>query len=334
MNESSVAVLWDAENINPKTVKSLVDTVAEYASRYGRLSVAYAFGDWTRTALKGADDILARASFQLVHIPGARKNSADISMVTSGMELLFLYPHVSTYVLVTGDSDFRPLLTSMRRRGAATAIICDAKSASEDLLTLCDHYQDYRDLMLDEEGEDASDKESQAAASLTKEQAFALLSEAVGMMEQRGKTPTLGPVKIRLRLLNEEFDEGQLGYRSWKAFVLDARSRGYVDIENRETDLVLSVPRSRKTRSGELSEPFVTFVKTVHDGTKGQSGGDVPFPTVSNLLRQAGFDFRQYGYNKFKKLAEAAEKRGLVELSNRGLEWYIKLTSNGKRLAG
>lgn len=329
MSESSVAVLWDAENINPKTVKSLVDTVSEYASRYGRISVAYAFGDWTRPALKGADDILGRASFQLVHIPGARKNSADISMVTSGMELLFLYPHVSTYVLVTGDSDFRPLLTSMRRRGAATAIICDAKSASEDLLTLSDYYQDYRDLMLDDEGEDGGDKESQGEPALTKEQAFALLSEAVSMMEKRKKTPTLGPVKIRLRLLNEEFDEARLGYRSWKAFVLDARSHGYIDIETRETDLVLSVPKSRRTKASELSEPFYTFVQTVAEGSKGQD--DVPFPTVSNLLRQSGFDYRKYGYNKFKKLAEAAEKRGLVELNNRGLEWYIKLTNDGEK---
>ena len=86
MEHGSTAILWDVENVNTRSLKGLVDVVEEYAGKFGRLSVAYAFGDWTRRALKGADEILARSSFQLVHIPKGRKNSADISMVTSGME--------------------------------------------------------------------------------------------------------------------------------------------------------------------------------------------------------------------------------------------------------
>jgi hypothetical protein len=330
MSETSVAVLWDAENVNPKSLKSLVEAVLEFAGRFGRVSVAYAFGDWKRSRLTGADSVLAGESFQLMHVPAARKNSADISMVTSAMELLFLYPHVSTYVLVTGDSDFRPLLVSIRRRGAQTAVVCDARSASEDLLALADEYRDYRDLLADEETP-ATEAEEEGM-SLTREQAFQLLSEAVSMMRQNKKTPGLGPVKIRMKLLHEGFDESKLGYRSWKSFVQDAQKQGYVNVETKGSDLILALPKSRERGTERLAEPFHTFLETVVQcgGAENASDG-ISLAKVGNALNDRNFDYRKYGYKKLSKLAEAAGKRGLADTSNRNLEWTIKLTPEGAR---
>jgi len=325
----SVAILWDAENINPKSLKSLVDAVTEYADQFGRISVAYAFGDWTKGDLKHSDEVLARASFQLVQIPKGRKNSADISMVTSGMELLFLYPHVATYVLVTGDSDFRPLLVSMRRRGAETAIVCDAQSASEDLLALADHYTDYRDLLADDEDDQSPDQTNGEKTSITREQAFSLLVEAIAIMQQNKKTATLGPTKIRLKLLNDSFDERDLGYRSWKGFVLDAKDKGYIDIESRESDLVLSLRQtSRQDREG-LAAPFTAFLVAIRDAAGKDPRREVSFASVGKLLKEQDVDYRKFGYKSLKTLAKAAEKRGLVEISYRNLEPYVNLTAAG-----
>jgi hypothetical protein len=265
-----------------------------------------------------------------MHVPAARKNSADISMVTSAMELLFLYPHVSTYVLVTGDSDFRPLLVSIRRRGAQTAVVCDARSASEDLLALADEYRDYRDLLADEETP-ATEAEEEGM-SLTREQAFQLLSEAVSMMRQNKKTPGLGPVKIRMKLLHEGFDESKLGYRSWKSFVQDAQKQGYVNVETKGSDLILALPKSRERGTERLAEPFHTFLETVVQcgGAENASDG-ISLAKVGNALNDRNFDYRKYGYKKLSKLAEAAGKRGLADTSNRNLEWTIKLTPEGAR---
>lgn len=333
MENGSTAILWDVENVNTRSLKGLVDVVEEYAGKFGRLSVAYAFGDWTRRTLNGADEILARSSFQLVHIPKGRKNSADISMVTSGMELLFLYPHVTTYILVTGDSDFRPLLMNMRRRGAQTAIICDAKSASEDLLELADYYQDYRDLLREDEEMDSTTAEEDdygEEAKLTKEQAFSLLSEAVAIMRQNGKTTSLGPTKIRMRLLNENFNERDFGFSSWKQFVLAAKDRGFVKVETKDSDMVLSVPEESKKRGESLSEPIAGFVDAVAKASGHGAEEGVPFAVVGKELKSQRINYRRYGYKNFKRLAEAAEKRGLVELWNRDLEWFIRLTKKGE----
>lgn len=330
MSEQSVAVLWDAENVNPKSLKSLVEAVLEFANRFGRVSVAYAFGDWKRSRLTGADSVLAGESFQLMHVPAARKNSADISMVTSAMELLFLYPHVQTYVLVTGDSDFRPLLVSIRRRGAQTAVVCDARSASEDLLALADEYRDYRDLLADEETPSAESEED--TTSLSKEQAFQLLSEATAMMRQNRKTPGLGPVKIRMKLLHEGFDESKLGYRSWKSFVQDAQKEGFVTVETKGSDLILALPKSKERSAERLAEPFHTFLETVKQCGGGEDASDgIALARVGNALNDRNFDYRKHGYKKLSKLAEAAGKRGLADTSNRNLEWTIKLTDEGAR---
>lgn len=336
--EESVAILWDVENVAPNATPQMVSIINDFASRHGRVSVSFAFADWSKRNWKGADSELAQQSFQLIHVPRARKNSSDISMVTHAMELLFLYPHISTYVLVTGDSDFRPLIVSIRRRGATSIVLCDSKNASEDLLALADTFQDYRDLLADDDADVEDDSEDQrprrergaakgAGASeseLTKERAFALLAETIAMMKESGKTPTLGPVKIRMKLLNEDFDEGKLGYKSWKSFVLAARDRGDVEVSPRDNDLVVDLPASSKKERFEFSEPFATLRKVVDDEAKRAKDGRVPFAAVSKEMKNRKIDFHEFGYSKFKKFAEAAEKRGIIEVVREGLDLYAR----------
>lgn len=365
--DNNVAILWDVENVAPNATPQMVSIINSFAARHGRLSVSFAFADWSRRNWKGSDASLAQQSFQLIHIPRARKNSSDISMVTHAMELLFLYPHISTYVLVTGDTDFRPLIVAIRRRGARSIVLCDSKNASEDLLALADTFQDYRDLLTEDDadieddaeeprtrktgggqsgGSSKADSSTVAAGAdaqgghngtggpynsgdaegseLSRERAFYLLAETVAMMKEKNKTPTLGPVKIRLRLLNENFDEAKLGYKSWKSFVLAARDKGYVAISPRDNDLVLDIPESSSTRKFEFAEPFATLRSVVDDMSRKSDGKPVPFATISKEMKHRNTDFRTYGYTRFKKLAEAAEKRGIIEVVREGLDLYAK----------
>ncbi len=326
-NDSNVAILWDVENVAPNAAAQMVSSIMDFAGRHGRVSVSFAFADWTRKNWKGSDGELAKQSFQLVHIPRGRKNSSDISMVTHAMELLFLYPHISTYILVTGDTDFRPLVVSIRRRGARSIVLCDSKNASEDLLALADSFQDYRDLVLDDSADDGDEGgvENGGEVPVTRDRAFGLLAETVQMMRQQKKTPTLGPAKIRLKLLNESFDEAKLGYRSWKAFVLDARDHGYVSIVPRDNDLVLTLSDSSRNTRFDHNEPFATL-RSVVAQMSGKDGRPVPFAAISKAMKERNVDYRAFGYTRFKKLAEAAEKRGIIELKNEGMDWYARLS--------
>lgn len=327
MNQDNVAILWDAENVQPTLAPTMASTIVDFARGHGHVSVQMAFADWTRRNLKRADALLARESFQLIHVPSSTKNSADISMVTHAIETLFLYPHISTYLLVTGDSDFRPLLQAIRRRGAKSIVICNAKNANEELLALSDMYMDYRDLF----NEDADDSHHQEApkpqpAALAKKRAFEQLAEAVSLMKQDRKRTSLGAVKIRVKLLNENFNEATLGFPSWKSFVIAARDAGFVEVTERDSDLYLQVPERGPGVALEIPEPFATLRRVVAELGGGKERRPVPFSTINNALISRKCDYQNYGFGRFKKLAEAAEKRGVIELSNKGLEWFARIS--------
>ena len=156
--KESIAILWDIENVTPSSNTGFVTGLLEYAGENGRISVARAYGDWTKRELKGISQVLAQNSFEMMHVPMSRKDSADITLITNTIEIMYQYPHIKKIILVTGDADFRPLLQAMRKHGIETTIICDAKSASEDLLLLADAYKDYREL-IPVPGEDEDDEE-------------------------------------------------------------------------------------------------------------------------------------------------------------------------------
>lgn len=325
MIQDNVAILWDAENVQPTLAPTMASTIVDFARGHGHVSVQMAFAEWTRRSLKRADALLARESFQLIHVPSSTKNSADISMVTHAIETLFLYPHISTYVLVTGDSDFRPLLQAIRRRGARSIVICNATNANEELLALSDMYMDYRDLF----NEDAVDSHQEQTpkpqpAALAKKRAFEQLAEAVSLMKQDRKRTSLGAVKIRVKLLNENFDEAALGFPSWKSFVIAARDAGFVEVIDRDSDLYLELPE-RRSKTAEIPEPFATLRRVVAELGGGKERRPVPFSTINNALISRKCDYQDYGFSRSKKLAEAAEKRGVIELSNKGLEWFARI---------
>ena len=329
MENSSIAILWDIENVTPSTDSLFVRGLLDYAAELGRLSIARAYGDWTRSGIRHTAAILADNSFEMIHVPKSKKNSADVTLSTQAVELVYQYPHIKKLVLVTGDADFRPLLQSIRKQNIESIVICDSKSASEDLLLLADEYKDFRDIIPDSdaiEGDDVSSKSS----DFTYNEALSLLREAIAYMAGKHRITSLGAVKVRMKLLNESFDEEKLGFRTWKAFVLKAKADNAVSTRVEKSDLILDLPDEKN----ELPEIIGDFLREIGTGVKGQDPNSeawLPLATVSNHLRERGIDYKQHGYNRFKKLAAAIEKRGLIELQTDGAQYRVRATDDGLR---
>ncbi|MBN2049836.1 MAG: NYN domain-containing protein [Spirochaetales bacterium] len=328
--DDSVAILWDIENVTPRSDSLFVNGLIEYADGLGKISIATAYGDWTKPSIKKTADALAENSFELIHVPKSKKNSTDIMLSTHAVELIHQYPHIRILILVAGDADFRPLLLSLRKHGLIINIICDAQSASEDLLVLADDYKDYRDLIPDaDEDDNLPSRDVKTGFSL--EDAFSLLREAISIMAAQKKTTTMGAVKVRMKLLNENFDEGRLGFKTWKKFVLKAAEEGHITIDQTEKDFLLSLKGVQDAGAYEesLPEGIRELLRSISAVSAVKKTAWVTFSAVSNHLIERDVDTKKLGYNKFKKLIQAAEKRNLVETKNINERWSVRMKNSG-----
>jgi hypothetical protein len=303
----NIGILWDIENVTPPSGTDYIRSVIDVVSKDGDLSYAMAFGDWTRANIKDIAPELATNNFELIHIPRSGKNSADMSLVAHGVELIFQYPHIGRFVLISGDADFRPLLMTQKKHGKETWVICDVKKVSEELLKMADCYLDYREVIkrMDAPEEDDSG-ETDGGNELDRQGAFELFKETIALMLKEKARPSSSAVKMRMQLLNDEFDEKKLGYRNWSQFLKDAKPEANVAFENGAFKFV--------------AEPGSTVPRVFRELLSALPDREwVPFARIGQEI-----NFKNSGYSKFMALALDAEKRGYVDTKNKDTIWSIR----------
>lgn len=349
-----VAILWDIENVTPSANSQFVDGLIEYAEQLGKLTVCRVYGDWTKNNLGRLSRMLSENGFELIHIPVARKNSADISLITNAVELIYQYPHISKIVLITGDADFRPLLYTLRRNGKSVHIICNSTNASEELLSLADSFKDYREIIPGEATEAAEEAvaSGRGQASRTKrtrrkngdpvkekevslppvEQAYRLLLEAVQEMVKNNKKPGMGAVKVRLKILNPSFDEKSYGFKSWNDFVYSARDKNYVDLFEEDQAIYMKIKEGGTVEREKtpLSEAFETLVEVVEVLTKEKGKDFHSLASVNTRLADRKVDYAALGYKRLKDFILAAEKRSYLEVKFENAGYYVRKFSGRK----
>ncbi len=322
INEST-AILWDVENIHPKQTGSIIEKIEDSS----RIAYAIAFGDWNRKECKSLCEEFAKHNFEMIHTPHIEKlkNTADISLVTHGINILYHYPNIENFILLTGDADFRPLLSELRKAGKYIKIICDNQSASIDFVSMADESIDYRDLIEESipNEKDESDDENDDIETFTKDKAFALLEETVGRLLEEQKTNNVlsGQVKVKMKLLDSSFDEKKLGYSSWQSFIKDAQNYSNIRFENGDNSKL----KFEGSTSTKLPAVFVKLIEVLNTlKSDWDDDGYISFSSVAQKLNA-----KKYGYNRFKKLAIDAEKRGIVKVhaSSSGRTWKIAIKS-------
>jgi hypothetical protein len=306
----NVGILWDIENVTPPIGTNYVQSIIETVSKGGRLSYAMAFGDWNKENIKKIAYELSANNFELVHTPHQnKKNSADMSLIANGVELIFKYPHIDKFILISGDGDFRPLLLTFKKYGKETIVVCDiSKNASEELVKMADNAIDYREIIKEmDEFESIPNGIDENEIVLTKENAFQLFKETIGILIQENKKTVSPAVKTRMQLLNNQFNENELGYSTWREFVEEAKIHtniAFVDglfVLNNSEDKTIPIIFEQLLNCLPKNKEWVLF---------NQIGEKI--------------NYKGSGYNKFKKLALDAEMRGYVEIKNVGLDWSMK----------
>ncbi len=326
---TNITILWDIENVTPSVDSLFVDGLLDFAKQLGNVSSAIAIGNWNVKINNHLAMNLSEKGFELVHMPQPeekakrKKNSSDFVLITKATEMIFQYPHIYTYILLTGDIDFRPLLQTLKKHGKKIIVICDSNTASEHLLEFADEYMDYRNLIPDDASETTLDT-TEISGSLNKEEAFTLLAEAVKVMRSQKKIPNPGSVKVRMQLLNENFSGTIEGYTHWREFIQDAVQQEIITLKNNERGIVLSLPDSKKTRISTTDMPHIitSLMDVIHEISPTKKW--IYFGQVSKALIEKGINIKNYKYSQLKKLILDAEKRNLVETKNNDMKWYVR----------
>lgn len=318
------------ENVTPPGNNSLfIDSLQEYAENLGRVVSAKAYADWSAPNFAKLAFQLKKYQFYLVHVPSERKkkNSVDIQLVSDTLENMRLYEHIDTYVLVTGDSDFRPLLLTLRRAGKMTHIVCDIKTASQELLSIADSFIDYRDILPSDEDEE----EPAPAPKVTPEYWFSALTEAVGILAKEGRPVNVGNVKMRMKMLNPNFDEKHMGYKRWGDFISAAVRHGVIQLTETDGNPEILLPEAKdkepKEKGGVLQKALKALVESLQDLDGGKEAQFHEYSLISSRMRDRKIDLKSLGYSQFKKFIQAADLRGLVETRTEGVNSYAKLVN-------
>ncbi len=239
----NLAVFCDFENValgvrEAKYAAFDMEKVLERLLAKGSIVVKKAYCDWERyKEFKGA---MHAAAFELIEIPHVRqsgKNSADIRMVVDALDLCYTKAHVDTFVIVSGDSDFSPLVSKLREN-AKTVIGVGVKNSSSDLLiSNCDEFIYYDDLVRqDEQKRRAAKKRKEAAAPAEdkKQEAFdMMLGTLEALIAERGADEKIwgSMVKQALKRRNPGFNESYYGYKAFSDLLEDAEKKALITLE-------------------------------------------------------------------------------------------------------
>jgi uncharacterized protein (TIGR00288 family) len=215
-----------------------MEKVLERLLLKGSIVVKKAYCDWER--YKEFKAAMHGASFELIEIPHVRqsgKNSADIRLVVDALDLCYTKSHVDTFVIVSGDSDFSPLVSKLREN-AKTVIGVGVKNSSSDLLIAnCDEFIYYDDLVRqDEQKRRAAKKrrESAPAGEDKKQEAFDLLLETLhALIAERGEGERIwgSMIKQALKRRKPGFNESYYGFRAFSDLLEDAEKKALVRLE-------------------------------------------------------------------------------------------------------
>jgi uncharacterized protein (TIGR00288 family) len=224
----------------------------------GSIVVKKAYCDWER--YRGFKAPMHEAAFEMIEIPHVRqsgKNSADIRMVVDALDLCYTKSHVDTFVIISGDSDFSPLVSKLRENNKVVIGVGVKKSTSDLLMANCDEFIFYDDLVRERrqrttQAAAAARARSKAAAKASgdgegvarkpaaKDRAgeglYMIIETVEELVAERGEDDKIwgSMVKQALKRRNPGFNESFYGYKSFNEMLEDAQREGSLLLERDE----------------------------------------------------------------------------------------------------
>jgi len=257
-DDRNLALFCDFENIalgarDAKYASFDIQPVLQKLLLKGSIVVKKAYCDWDR--YKEFKPTMHEAAFELIEIPHVRqsgKNSADIRMVVDALDLCYTKEHIDTFVIISGDSDFSPLVSKLRENAKTVIGVGVKNSTSNLLMSNCDEFIFYDDLVVKRDAPrtrrrrepgakahkalNAESKTSAGSDDRTQE-AIDLVRETIeALYAERGDAAKLwgSMVKQTLKRRQPSFNESFFGFTSFNDLLEEAQARGQLELERDE----------------------------------------------------------------------------------------------------
>jgi uncharacterized protein (TIGR00288 family) len=239
-SNATMAVFLDLENIalgarDAHYPAFDVQKVLERLLLKGQIVVKKAYCDFDR--YKEFKRSLHEAAFELIEIPHVRqsgKNSADIRMVVDALDLCYTKGHVDTFAIISGDSDFSPLVSKLREN-AKTVVGVGVKNSTSDLfINNCDQFLYYDDLVRAEPSTTRKRSAADESKGPSVAKALDILVETLeAITQEREEDESIwgSMIKQAIKRRNPGFNERAYGFRSFNDLLLEGQKRGLLKLE-------------------------------------------------------------------------------------------------------
>ena len=291
-----MAVFCDFENValgvrDANYEKFDIKPVLERLLLKGSITVKKAYCDWDR--YKGFKSTMHEANFELIEIPHVRqsgKNSADIRLVVDALDLCYTKSHVNTFVIISGDSDFSPLVSKLRENNKQVIGVGVKQSTSDLLVANCDEFIFYDDLVREVRRAAAKRDERKAAPQNNKRpsddrrkeelearktQALEMVVETFdALVSERGDTGKIWAslLKDTLKRRRPEFSEVYYGFRTFGNLLEEAQVRGLFEF-GRDEKSGTYVYRTSGANAAQPAEGL-SMAETIMAGTEAIAEGE------------------------------------------------------------
>jgi uncharacterized protein (TIGR00288 family) len=323
---ASMALFCDFENIalgvrDAQYDKFDIRPVLERLLAKGSIVVKKAYCDWER--YKGFKAAMHEANFELIEIPHVRqsgKNSADIRMVVDALDLCYTKAHVDTFVIISGDSDFSPLVSKLRENAKKVIGVGVKQSCSDLLITNCDEFIYYDDLVRDRESQrnalrrdrdngkrsPEEDEKRRDKIESRKTKAVELAASTFAdMMADRGENDRVwaSVLKEVMKRRNPGFNESYFGFRTFGNLLEEAVNRGLLAVgrdEKSGTYVMRAQQRPVETEAPAVEPEVLGESNAIPQGdsqpgavasqeaTKSEEGTPPPMPEEKSSSRRRG----------------------------------------------
>ena len=257
----NIAVFIDFDNIEIGVRTTLgehfdIGTILEALKERGEVITKIAYADWTRAGEYSR--ALTQHAIRLVQrnlTPGGDKNGADINLALDALEMAFTHPHINSYVIVGGDSDFLSLVEKLKQYDKKVFVVGGRAFTSVILQRNCHEFIAYENLIRKPVPKGGRPVTASATAPVS--QAFPIVRRALKNLADREVTPQTGLLKSTLLQLDSTFSERNYGASSFLDFAEKLAQAGLVQLKHAGRSVMVEL--NAGFDDGESSQPSADF---------------------------------------------------------------------------